>query len=53
MVIKSLERVEEIVYSRVIANSMANRRAERIKIAGVEGVSRRADYFVFGGVAMF
>lgn len=48
-----MERVEEIVYSRVIANSMADRRAERIEIAGVEGVPRRADYFIFGGVAMF
>ena len=32
---------------------MADYRAERIEIAGVEGVSRRADNSVRGGVAVF
>ena len=31
---------------------MANRRAERLEIAGVEGVSGCTDYFVFHGVAI-
>lgn len=32
---------------------MANRRAERIEIAGVEGVPRCADHLVYHSVAMF
>ena len=48
-----MERVEEIVYSGVSTNSMANRRVEHIEIAGVESVSNRADYLVFYGVAVF
>ena len=32
---------------------MANRRAERLEIAGVEGVSCRADYRIYDSVAIF
>ena len=49
MGLKSLERVEGDVYSRVSTNSMANRRVERIENASVEGVPCRVDYLYYHG----